>query len=231
MNKAIFFKEWIKTRGLFFIALLVSLCFAGYVMMRINRVITFKGADHLWAILLSRDTVFIELLQYLPLIIGALFASSQFIPEMTQKRLKLTLHLPYPQQRMILLMLLAGVAQISIVFLLQAASLWIYLQQHIASEMVSRILLTATPWYICGYTAYLLTAWICLEPTWKLRIVNLLIAAGIVRIFFLLDKPEAYNSFLPTLIIFTILCASLSSGRLSDSKKVAKTNFKNGILQ
>ena len=117
MNKAIFFKEWIKTRGLFFIALLVSLCFAGYVMMRINRVITFKGADHLWAILLSRDTVFIELLQYLPLIIGALFASSQFIPEMTQKRLKLTLHLPYPQQRMILLMLLAGVAQISIVFL------------------------------------------------------------------------------------------------------------------
>ena len=129
---------------------------------------------------------------------------------MTQKRLKLTLHLPYPQQRMILLMLLAGVGQISIVFLLQAASLWIYLQQHIASEMVSRILLTATPWYICGYTAYLLTAWICLEPTWKLRIVNLLIAAGIVRIFFLLDKPEAYNSFLPTLIIFTILCASLS---------------------
>lgn len=108
MNKAIFFKEWIKTRGLFFITLLVSLCFAGYVMMRINRVITFKGADHLWAILLSRDTVFIELLQYLPLIIGALFASSQFIPEMTQKRLKLTLHLPYPQQRMILLMLLAG---------------------------------------------------------------------------------------------------------------------------
>ena len=179
MNKAIFFKEWIKTRGLFFITLLVSLCFAGYVMMRINRVITFKGADHLWA-------------------------------EMTQKRLKLTLHLPYPQQRMILLMLLAGVAQISIVFLLQAASLWIYLQQHIACEMVARILLTAAPWYICGYTAYLLTAWICLEPTWKLRIVNLLIAAGIVRIFFLLDKPEAYNSFLPTLIIFTILCASLS---------------------
>ena len=134
MNKAIFFKEWIKTRGLFFITLLVSLCFAGYVMMRINRVITFKGADHLWAILLSRDTVFIELLQYLPLIIGALFASSQFIPEMTQKRLKLTLHLPYPQQRMILLMLLAGVSQISIVFLLQAASLWIYLQQHIACE-------------------------------------------------------------------------------------------------
>ena len=147
MNKAIFFKEWIKTRGLFFITLLVSLCFAGYVMMRINRVITFKGADHLWAILLSRDTVFIELLQYLPLIIGALFASSQFIPEMTQKRLKLTLHLPYPQQRMILLMLLAGVAQISIVFLLQAASLWIYLQQHIACEMVARILLTAARLY------------------------------------------------------------------------------------
>ena len=108
MNKAIFFKEWIKTRGLFFIALLVSLCFAGYVMMRINRVITFKGADHLWAILLSRDTVFIELLQYLPLIIGALFASSQFIPEMTQKRLKLTLHLPAGETQIMASMLWYG---------------------------------------------------------------------------------------------------------------------------
>ena len=110
---------------------------------------------------------------------------------MTQKRLKLTLHLPYPQQRMILLMLLAGVAHISIVFLLQAGLMLIFLNHHIACELVSRILLTATPWYICGYTAYLLTAWICLEPTWKLRIVNLLIAAGIVRILLLLDKPDA----------------------------------------
>ena len=131
---------------------------------------------------------------------------------MTQKRLKLTLHLPYPQQRMILLTLLAGVAQISIVFLLQAASLWIYLQQHIACEMVARILLTAAPWYICGYTAYLLTAWICLEPTWKLRIVNLLIAAGIVRIFFLLDKPEAY---IVVVIAVAFAIRSLQTGKRS----------------
>ena len=200
-------------------------------MMRINRVITFKGADHLWAILLSRDTVFIELLQYLPLIIGALFASSQFIPEMTQKRLKLTLHLPYPQQRMILLMLLAGVSQISIVFLLQAASLWIYLQQHIACEMVARILLTAAPWYICGYTAYLMTAWICLEPTWKLRIVNLLIAAGIVRIFSCSTNRKPIIRFCRRLLFSPFCAHRFLSGRLSDSKKVAKTNFKNGILQ
>ena len=224
MNKAIFFKEWIKTRGLFFIALLVSLCFAGYVMMRINRVITFKGADHLWAILLSRDTVFIELLQYLPLIIGALFASLQFIPEMTQKRLKLTLHLPYPQQRMILLMLLAGVAQISIVFLLQAASLWIYLQQHIACEMVARILLTAAPWYICGYTAYLMTAWICLEPTWKLPQVS-------CESFSCSTNRKPIIRFCRRLLFSPFRAHRFLSGRLSDSKKVAKTNFKNGILQ
>ena len=205
MNKAIFFKEWIKTRLFHYPA--------GIALFRRIRRDAHQPGHHFQG---GRPPVGHHPLPGIPCLSSTnpaviwIFASSQFIPEMTQKRLKLTLHLPYPQQRMILLMLLAGVAQISIVFLLQAASLWIYLQQHIACEMVARILLTAAPWYICGYTAYLMTAWICLEPTWKLRIVNLLIAAGIVRIFFLLDKPVAYNSFLPTLIIFTILCASLS---------------------
>lgn len=96
MTKAIFHKEWIKTKGYFYIMLLVSLCFTGYSLLRMNRVVSFKGADHIWALLLTRDTIFIETLKYLPLAIGATLAAAQFIPEMQQKRLKLTLHLPYP---------------------------------------------------------------------------------------------------------------------------------------
>ena len=191
MTKAIFHKEWIKTKGYFYIMLLVSLCFTGYSLLRMNRVVSFKGADHIWALLLTRDTIFIETLKYLPLAIGATLAAAQFIPEMQQKRLKLTLHLPYPQQQMILFMLLAGVIQLLVIFLVQYIVLWIYLKQIIAAELVSRILLTASVWYIGGLALYLLTAWICLEPTWKIRIINLLLTAGIIRILFLQDTPEA----------------------------------------
>lgn len=209
MKKAIFYKEWIKTRRYTLLALILSLVFVGYALLQLQRVIGFKGVGHLWEILLSRDTVFIEVLTYVPLAIGMLMAVVQFVPEMQQKRLKLTLHLPFPQRRMITLMLGAGLVQVLGVFLLNYVVLWIYLQSILAPELVSRILLTALPWYLCGLTGYLLAAWICLEPTWYRRIVNLLIAAGVIRIFYLGTTPEAYNCFLIGLALYVVVIVLL----------------------
>lgn len=82
MKKAIFYKEWIKTRRYTLLALILSLVFVGYALLQLQRVIGFKGVGHLWEILLSRDTVFIEVLTYVPLVIGLLMAVVQFVPEM-----------------------------------------------------------------------------------------------------------------------------------------------------
>lgn len=60
------------------------------------------------------------------------------------------------------------------------------------------------PWYLAGLTLYLLTAWICLEPTWKRRLANLLIAVGVCRIFFLSDTPQAYDGMLPWLALLLV---------------------------
>ena len=207
MKKAIFYKEWIKTHRYFWLALIVSLLFVAYAILQLQRVINFKEVGHLWEILLSRDTVFIEILTYLPLCTGMLMACVQFIPEMQQKRLKLTLHLPYPERRMIFLMLLAGLLQILSIFVLSLVLLGVYLQSILAPELSGRIMLTAMPWYIAGIASYLLTAWICLEPTWKRRIVNLLIATGLIRIFFLSAVPQSYDSFSPWLLLFAIVTA------------------------
>ena len=66
MKKAIFYKEWIKTHRYFWLALIVSSVFVIYALLQLQRVIGFKGVEHLWEILLSRETVFIELLTYVP---------------------------------------------------------------------------------------------------------------------------------------------------------------------
>lgn len=81
MKKAIFYKEWIKTHRYFWLALIVSSVFVIYALLQLQRVIGFKGVEHLWEILLSRETVFIELLTYVPLAIGVLLALVQFVPE------------------------------------------------------------------------------------------------------------------------------------------------------
>ena len=127
---AIFYKEWIKTRWYFLLAVLATLGFTGYSMLRINRVVEMKGAAHVWEVMLQRDVIFIDMLQNIPL--------------------------------------------------------------------------------IAGISGYLLVAWICLEPAWKRRILNLVIAVLLLRIFFLSPTPEAYNKFLPYLLVYTLLTASFS---------------------
>ncbi|WP_321331242.1 hypothetical protein [uncultured Bacteroides sp.] len=210
MFKAIFYKEWIKTRWYLLLAVATTLGFAGYSMLRISRVIDLKGVEHVWEVMLSRDAIFIDLLQYIPLLAGLLLAVVQFVPEMQRKCLKLTLHLPYPQLRMVGAMLLYGLLVLLLCFVTNFLLMAFYLQEVMAPELEQHILLTAVPWYLAGLVAYLLVSWICLEPTWKRRIINMVMGVLLLRIFFLSVTPEAYNQFLPCLLIYTLLTASLS---------------------
>ncbi|MBR4722069.1 MAG: hypothetical protein IK053_03325, partial [Muribaculaceae bacterium] len=126
MTRAIFIKEWFKTRRCFFICLVLALCFAAYLILSMNRVAVNKGVDHIWLIMLMKDNLFVEAMKYLPVVIAVALAIAQMAPEMTQKRLKLTLHLPYPQTRLVLMMLLTGVVELLVIYLIQLAAIAIY---------------------------------------------------------------------------------------------------------
>lgn len=210
MRKAIFYKEWIKTRWYLLLLLVLTTAMTGYCLLNIQRIITFKGAVHLWEVMLQRDALFIELTTYLPLLGGLLLGVFQFAPEMQQSRLKLTLHLPYPHGRMIAAMLLYGTAMLSIVYGISSTMIGIGFGTVVAHELCRHVLLTALPWYAAGIAAYFLTAWVCLEPAWRRRLLDMLVGAGILRIFFLTPAPEAYNRFLPGLALFTLSLSLLS---------------------
>lgn len=205
MIKAIFYKEWIKMRWFCLVAALFLAGFTAYALLRVQRVITFKGAAHIWEVMLEKEVVFIDILQYLPVLLGVLLALVQFIPEMTHKRLKLTLHLPFPQRKMILLMMSVGLAALAVLSAVQAFVLWCYFHTLLAPELVSRILLTSLPWYLAGLALYPLAAWVCLEPTWRRRVADILVAVGVCRLFFLSETPQAYDGMLPWLLAL-LLC-------------------------
>lgn len=207
---AIFYKEWIKTRWFFILSVVIILGFSGYSMLRINRVAEMKGIAHVWEVMLQRDVVFVDLLQYIPLLVGILMAIAQFVPEMQRKCLKLTLHLPYPELKMIGAMLLSGLILLLLCFASGFILMYIYLSEVMAPELRNHILLTVFPWFLAGVSAYLLVSWICLEPAWKRRVVNLIITVLLLRVFFLSATPEAYVPFIPMLVIYTLLTASFS---------------------
>lgn len=222
MIKAIFYKEWIKTRWYGLLALLLSTGFAGYAMLRIARVYALKGAGHLWIVMLQRDAIFVDLLQFVPLLVGLAFALGQFVPEMHHKSFKLTLHLPIRATRAVAAMLAFGSGLLIAAFALSLLLMWGYLQSILAPELWRHILWSTLPWYLAGLAAYLLTAWIALEPTWKHRIVNVVVALLLLRLYFMAPAPESYNGFLPVLTAVTLsygLLVMLSLTRFRDGRQ------------
>lgn len=210
MLKAIFYKEWIKLRRYFVLALVASTAVTVYCLLRMNRAIGLREAAHIWEVMVLKNIVFIDYLRFVPLLVGLLAALVQFVPEMQRKCLKLTLHLPYPQQQMVFAMLATGVALLLACFAVNFAVMLAYLPTVLPAELTANVLSAAVPWYLAGLAAYLLTAWICLEPTWKCRICNLVVAALIVRAYFLAPVPRAYNGFLPWLTLYTLALSLLS---------------------
>ena len=208
--KAIFYKEWIKTRIYLSFAFIMTVGFAGYSMLRMYRVADLKGAQHLWEVMLTRDALFVDAMTYVPLIAGIALALVQYMPEMYHKCLKLTLHLPLPHFSTINGMLLFGTGALCACFAAEYLLMTACMHGLLARELAARVLLTALPWHLAGIAAYLLTAWICIEPTWKRRIANIAVSILLLRLYFLAPAPEAYNGFLPLLTVYTLATASLS---------------------
>ena len=126
MGNAIFYKEWAKTRKIFFCSLILSMAVAAFAVLMMNRLITLKGVEHLWIIMLLKDNMFVDIIKYVPLVIGMALGAAQMVPEMQHRRLKLTLHLPYPQNRMVTAMLSIGLGELALIFAVQLAVLAAY---------------------------------------------------------------------------------------------------------
>lgn len=210
MTKAIIFKEWLKTRRVFWVSLGVILLFALYAIMCIRRVEQSHGVEHVWQIMLMKDQTFIDAIKYVPVIIGLALGVAQMAPEMQQKRLKLTLHLPYPQNRLVVAMICTGLVELLVMFLVQALIIGIYYRMLVTSEMTWHVMLTTIPWYIAGLDAYLFTAAVCLEGRWRRRVLLALVAVGVLAIYFMQSVPQAYNGMLVGATVFTLLIVLLS---------------------
>ena len=70
MINAIFYKEWIKTKWITILSSLTLLGFTLFLIFKLYRMIELKGAVHIWEVMIYRDALFINMINYIPLIIG-----------------------------------------------------------------------------------------------------------------------------------------------------------------
>ncbi len=219
MYQSIFYKEWIKTRKLTALLVVVFAGLISYLFIDILQQLRTAGAVCLVEGVIQKDLFLLPLMKYLPALAGILFAISQFTPEMQNKRFKLTLHLPMPESAIVSAMLGYGFAVLFGLLLISFGILLIGLSIWFPAEIVCANFFSALPWFLAGLSGYLITSWVVLEPVWRQRILNAIPGLCALSLFFISTKSGGIVPFLPELILFIVISFSFayySTSRFKD---------------
>lgn len=116
MIKSIIYKEWIKIKKVsLFLALIGILIIIG-IYSNVRHELIIKDAETYWNNILQQRAIYFTVLKFIPLLIGLLISVAQFVPEIVEKRIKLTLHLPTNEETIVLKMVLFGLFCICMYF-------------------------------------------------------------------------------------------------------------------
>lgn len=220
--KALSYKEWIKTRRVIGVLLLVALAVLSYSFIEVMHAIRLDDANQVWYAFLFLDFSLPGISFYFPMIAGLALALVQFIPEMVNKRLKLTLHLPADEFAIISSMLLYGYMVLIGIFGLSVVIYILGLSQLFPFEIVKMLMSRLIPAYVGGLSIYGFTAWICFEPQWKQRLLNIFVAIGLLSVLFVSPLWGVYLHFSIGLVVLLIASFALPF--------YSVLRFKHGVL-
>lgn len=221
MYKAIIFKEWLKIKwtffilaGLFFLIHLQSALFITY-NIRLN------NAELVWYSIIFRVELFYIGFLYMPILAGAIIAAVQFFPEISDERLKLTMHLPLKDQNILMATTSVGLAAVLLLFIFMLLGWSIISLYYFPFEMLVSSFKTIQPWLLAGLSVYWLTAMILVEPKWSKRVVYIIFGYTYIQSLLMLNW---YNQYSQSILIFLFLTLWFSTSIL-----VTGHRFRRGV--
>jgi hypothetical protein len=211
MIKSLFYKEWLKIRWTFLALGGISFIAIFYIFLDVAHGIELNGAVNYWAYLIYKKYPFGYDLLYIPFIIGVVLGIAQYYPEINSGRLKLTLHLPIKENKILITMVLLTGGLLLVLFLINLLLFTLLSGFHFPKEITFFNLLIIIPFYIAGLLSYFATATIMVEPVWSRRIPQLIFFLGLISILF------GGGEFTTILILFFLIlcCFSLMTILLS----------------
>lgn len=202
--KALSYKEWVKTRKFVFVVLLLLAAVTVYAYIDVTYSIRVNEAVNVWYGFIFQGMSVSGLMMYLMPLSGIAMAIVQFVPEMTNKRLKLTLHLPASETRLVSAMLLFGYGVLLVLYLASMGLLSLLVGRILPTEVICMMVSQLLPWAMAGLAGYGFTVWICVEPSWKQRLFNMLISLGLLAVFFVSLYPGTYSGFVWGMMLILI---------------------------
>ncbi len=202
MIKAVLFKEWLKMKWAFGGLLALWMAVVFYVYIEIVHQLKFYDASIIWYNIVTLGYSYYSIIFYLPLLSGLILGIAQFVPEITEKRLKLTLHLPIKENKILFSMISVGGLMLFVMYLVSLFGLIFVSSIFFASQITVSMLITIIPWYFAGVVVYFSSAMIILEPIWLRKILYLPVAVGFAN---LLLETGWFNLYEKSLVTFIVL--------------------------
>lgn len=206
--QSIFYREWLKTRFVFVISLVVVLSIMLYIMLDFAQSVRISGVTNIVRDIIINNTQPLITFKYVPTLLGLTLAICQFTPEMVDRRFRLTLHLPYKEHYVMAALLAYGIIVLTALYVVGMLCT-LCLAKYLPMVVLSHVVFAIYPWLICGYITYAMVISLIIEPSWwrKISFVPLLLTFDFVM---LLDcQPWAFvNSNI--LFVFAVIVAFLT---------------------
>lgn len=204
MIKSLFYKEWLKIRWIFLSLAGISVVAVFYIFLNVSHGIEINGPVNFWSYIIYKKYPIALDLEYLPLITGIVLGIVQFFPEINSGRLKLTLHLPMRENKILISMLLLAGGLLTALFIFDLAIFALVSSIYFPLQLTFYNLIIIIPFYIAGLLGYLATATVMVEPVWSRRVPQIVFFLGLISI--ILSGGE----FTGSLILFLVILCSLS---------------------
>ncbi|WP_162304401.1 hypothetical protein [Maribellus luteus] len=210
MWKSMFYKEWIKVRLASILSLAVGTVAILGIYLNVRHTFIITNAHEFWDGIINQRHIYFKLFKYIPLGIGILIGLSQFLPEVKDKRIKLTLHLPLNEEKAGLKMVAFGLTCLLTLYSILSALLILPGRYYFPYEVVALSANTIIPWFSAGLAAYFITGLITIEPLWKYKVFYTLLGFAFINLFYQSDLAGAYQyAWLPFLGIISLVSISI----------------------
>lgn len=183
----IFYKEWLKTRWYALFILVVGAAVCTYLYMDVASSFKTTGAfDYTLRIMYSNPQAnfYRSIMMYLPLVASLFVGLSQFLPEVIDKKIKLTLHLPLKHNTVLFMMQSFGVCLLTVIYLAVLTGFFITGLTFFPAEINVAFAVSLAPWFIGGYATYFMITMISMEPNILRQIIYSALTYFFVRLFY-----------------------------------------------
>ncbi len=120
--------------------------------------------EMIWYEAIHLHNIFFRDIMFFPLATGLVLAAAQFVPEISRRRMRISLHLPLHRDLLMLFSVVTGLFFFLTVAGISALLIYFTMRTWFPYEVSMTVLTTMGPWILAGILGYLGSTAVLLEP-------------------------------------------------------------------